>query len=276
MATSTKRDQQSREARARLRTEREAAARKATLRGRLLVGGALAAVLALAAGIGIYASKPGIPGGAGDAGASSDSVGKPFVRPAHTSGTDGVVVPYGKADAKDVVSIWIDPRCPFCAGVETGLGPTLKEQADAGTYRVDYHFATFLDGSFGGKGSKRALNALGAAVNESPERFMDYLQVLYKNHPAKETDDTFGSTATLLDLADQVPGLRTPAFNQSVKELTYMPWVDKVSKAFHESGKTGTPDIEINGKRVNVLSGKGIDSIAPESFKRLVADNLKK
>lgn len=33
-------------------------------------------------------------------------------------------------------AVWLDPRCPFCADVETGLGPALKEQADAGTYRV--------------------------------------------------------------------------------------------------------------------------------------------
>ncbi|MER5733036.1 thioredoxin domain-containing protein [Streptomyces sp. NPDC002138] len=269
MAKSNKKDQRSRDARERLRLERAAGARAAKLRGRLMVGGALVAVLALAVGVGIYASKSATSG----SGASAESAGKPFVQPAHTSGKDGVVVPYGTADAKDVVGIWLDPRCPFCAGVEIGLGKTLKEQADAGAYRVEYRFATFLDGAAGGKGSKRALNALGAAVNESPGKFMDYLQVLYKNHPAKESDDKFGSTATLLDLADQVPGLRTPAFNQAVKELTYMPWVDKVSKAFYESGKKGTPDVEINGKQVNVLTGKGLETITPEAFGGLVREN---
>ncbi|MFE3578353.1 thioredoxin domain-containing protein [Streptomyces vinaceus] len=83
-----------------------------------------------------------------------------------------MTVPYGKADARNVLSVWLDPRCPYCAGVETGLGQTFREEADAGTFRVEYHFATFLDGALGGKGSKRALNALGAAVNESPEKFV--------------------------------------------------------------------------------------------------------
>ncbi|MFD7028236.1 thioredoxin domain-containing protein [Streptomyces sp. NPDC059917] len=272
MAKSSKRNQQSRDARERLRLEREAAARKAKLRGRLTVGGALVAVLAIAVGVGIYASKSDSSAAAD----SAESKGKPFIQPANTSGKDGVVVPYGKADAKDVVSIWLDPRCPFCAGVEVGLGKTLKEQAGAGTYRVEYHFASFLDGKLGGKGSKYALNALGAAVNENPDKFMDYLQVLYKNHPEDEAEDTFGSTATLLKLADEVPGLRTPAFNKAVKELTYMPWVDKVSKSFYASGKNGTPDVEINGKQVNVLSGKGIDSITGDEFKQLVTETLKK
>ncbi|MEV7726958.1 thioredoxin domain-containing protein [Streptomyces sp. NPDC087917] len=258
-----------REARERLLARREAESRRARLRGRLLVGGALAAVVALAVGAGAYASGSAASGG-------SEAGDKPFLRPAHTSGEDGVVVPYGKDGAKDLVSVWLDPRCPFCAGVETGLGPTLKEQADAGNYRVEYHFATFLDGGLGGKGSKRALNALGAAVNESPAKFMDYLRVLYENHPADENDDRFGSTATLLDLADQVPGLRTPAFNKAVKEMTYMPWVDKVSQAFYEGGKKGTPVVEVNGREVNVLSGKGIDSIAPDAFRELVARHGKR
>ncbi|MCX5376600.1 thioredoxin domain-containing protein [Streptomyces sp. NBC_00091] len=267
MASSSKKDQR-REARERLRAARETEARRARLRGRLLVGGAAVAVLAVAAGAGIYASRQAGSGG------GSEAAGKPFLRPARTSGTDGVVVPYGKPDAKDVVSVWLDPRCPFCANVETGLGPALKEQADAGTYRVEYHFATFLDGPLGGKGSKRALNALGAAVNESPEKFMEYLQVLYKNHPQKETDDKFGSTDTLLGFADQVPGLRTPGFDKAVEELSYMPWVDKVSQAFYGSGKKGTPAVEVNGKEVNVLTGTG-GPITPDAFGQLVAENRK-
>lgn len=268
MSTSTRKDQR-REARDRLRAEREEEARRAKLRGRLVVGGSLVAVLGIAAGIGLYASKPA---GAGD----GEAAGRPFVRPAHTTGKDGIVVPYGKADAKNVLSVWLDPRCPYCAGVEVGLGPTVKEQADAGEYRVEYRFATFLDGALGngsGKGSKRAVNALGAAVNESPEKFVEYLQVLYKNHPEKETDDKFGSTVTLLDLADQVPGLRTPAFDKAVKELTYMPWVDKVGKAFYDEGIKGTPAVFIDGKQITVNSGQGIGSITPDAFKKLIAEN---
>ncbi|WP_407837770.1 thioredoxin domain-containing protein [Streptomyces sp. DSM 116496] len=265
MATSKK--DQRREARERMREEREAQARREKLRGRVLIGGALVAVLALAVGIGLYVSKPGV---------DQEAAGKPFVQPANTTGKDGIVIPYGKADAKNVLSVWLDPRCPYCAGVEIGLGKTIKEQADAGTYRVEYHFATFLDKALGGgKGSKRAVNALGAAVNESPEKFMEYLQVLYKNHPEQESDDKFGSTATLLDLANQVPGLRTPAFNQAVKELTYMPWVEKVGQAFYDQNMQGTPDVSINGTKLTVNSGKGIDSITPDEFKKLITDNLK-
>ncbi|MFJ7158383.1 thioredoxin domain-containing protein [Streptomyces sp. NPDC101118] len=264
-----KKDDLRREARERLKAEREAEVRRARLRGRLVVGGSVVAVLALAVGVGVYAA--GAPGNSGE----SEAGDKPFVRPANTSGKDGAVVPYGRADAKHTLTMWLDPRCPYCAGAEQGLGKTFKEQADAGTYRIEYRFATFLDGALGGKGSKRALNALGAAVNESPEKFMDYLQVLYANHPAEEKDDKFGSTATLLELADQVPGLRTPAFNKAVKELTYMPWVDKVGQAFYESGEKGTPAVYLDGRKLEVSSGDGIKSITVDAWRKLVGDTLK-
>ncbi|GHI88085.1 thioredoxin domain-containing protein [Streptomyces xanthophaeus] len=268
MASTTKSNQR-REARDRLRAEREAQARRTQRRSRLLIGGAVLAVLAVAAGTGIYATKSAGPG-------DDEAAGKPFVQPAHTEGKDGIVVPYGKADAPHTLTIWLDPRCPFCAGVEQGLGPTIREQADAGAYRVEYRFATFLDGALGGgKGSKRALGALGAAANESPGKFMDYLQVLFANHPEKETDDKFASTSTLLALADQVPGLRTAAFNRAVKELTYMPWVDKVGRAFYDEDINGTPAVFIDGKKITVNSGDGIKSVTPEAFKRLIAENQK-
>lgn len=247
-------------------------------RRRLLSGAALAAVLGLAAAAGACAVHRSGPGGGsgGSGGSGSEAAGKPFVRPAHTTGADGIVVPYGKPDAPHVLTVWVDPRCPYCAGFEQGLGATVKARAEAGDYRVEYRFATFLDDTLGGgKGSGRALNALGAAVDESPEKFMQYLQVLFRNHPAKESDDVFASTATLLDLAGQVPGLRTPAFDRAVEELTYMPWVEKVGRAFFDEGMQGTPAVFIDGTKITVNTGRGIESVTPQTFARLIAENRK-
>jgi protein-disulfide isomerase len=244
-------------------------------RQRLAVGGALVAVLGLAVGVGVYASSKTSAGAAGASG-GDEAAGKPYVRPAHTTGEDGIVVPYGKADAKNVLTVWLDPRCPYCAGIEQGLGRTFKEEADAGTFRVEYRFATFLDGSLGGKGSKRALNALGAAVNESPEKFMEYLQVLFVNHPARESDDVFGSDAKLLELAGKIPGLRTPAFDRAVEELTYLPWAERTGRAFQDEGKRGTPDVSLNGTQLVLNTGRGIESVTPEAFRQLIAPQLDK
>ncbi|MFK0239105.1 thioredoxin domain-containing protein [Streptomyces vinaceus] len=200
-----------------------------------------------------------------------------YVQPAHTTGKEGIIVPYGNPEAKHTLTVWMDMRCPFCAGFEQGLGATVREQADAGDYKVEYRFATFLDSALGGgNGSKMALNALGAAVNESPEKFIRYLQVLFENHPERETDDEYGSTARLLDLAGRVPGLRTPAFDKAVKEHTYMPWVERVGRALQEEGIQGTPTVLIDGKPIRVNSGKGIESITPEAFRELIVEGRNK
>ncbi|NGN65419.1 thioredoxin domain-containing protein [Streptomyces sp. A7024] len=225
-----------------------------------LIATVLVAVIAGAAGIGAFTATRSE--------AEDRPSGQPYVQPKHV---DGTTVRYGKASADHTLSVYLDPRCPYCADVENGLGKTMTKLADQGEYRIDYHFATFLDGALGGKGSKRAVNALGAAANESPEKFAEYLGVLYANHPEKETDDKFGSTATLLKLADEVDGLRTPAFNKAVKELTYMPWVEKVSEAFYESGEDGTPVVKLDGKPVEVLSRTG-EVMSPEAFAKLVRD----
>lgn len=37
----------------------------------------------------------------------------------------------------------------------------------------------------------------------------------------------------------------------------------------------GTPDVSVNGKKLTVNSGNGIDSITPEAFTKLVTENLK-
>ncbi|WP_133260141.1 thioredoxin domain-containing protein [Streptacidiphilus pinicola] len=175
------------------------------------------------------------------------------VVPAHASGPDGTVISYGKADAPNTVAVYEDMRCPFCEKFETALGPTLTALADQGKLKIDFHMAAFLDKGLGGKGSKTALAALGAALNESPQKFKQYHDVLYRAQPKQETTDTYGSTATLLELADKVDGLRTPEFNKAVKEGTYLPWTQQVADAFYKSDVTGTPTVKVNGTRINVI-----------------------
>ncbi|MGH4033485.1 thioredoxin domain-containing protein [Actinomycetota bacterium Odt1-20B] len=249
-----------RTARERLQAERAATARRATIRKRFVIAGCAATVLAFAAGIGI-----GVTHGT----SAADDSDKPLVIPAGATGTDGTVITYGKRDAKATVKIYEDMRCPYCADFEQQLGPTLKKMADSGKAKVEFHMAAFLDKSLGGKGSKTSLAALGAALNESPDKFKAFHDVLYANHPKKETDDAFGSTATLLELAAKVPGLRTPAFNKAVKEGTYLPWATKVADAFYKSDVSGTPTVKVKDKQLNVIGADG-RVMSPEDFTREV------
>ncbi|MFF9011633.1 thioredoxin domain-containing protein [Streptomyces sp. NPDC014870] len=247
--------------RERLHAERQVKAGRARRRRRVLTAGGAVVALTLAVGAGIAI-------GAGGSGADV-AEGKPLVVPANATGKDGTLITVGRPDAPTTLEVYEDMRCPSCAKFEQKLGPTLKNLADSGRARVDFHMAAFLDESLGGKGSKTSLAALGAALNESPDKFSAFHAVLYAAHPRDETDDVFGSTAKLLDLADKVPGLRTPSFNKAVKEGTYLPWAAKVADAFYDSDVSGTPTVKANGKKLTVIGEDG-QAVSPQDFTRQV------
>ncbi|MCG6495411.1 thioredoxin domain-containing protein [Kitasatospora sp. A2-31] len=246
----------SRAATERMREERERTERSARIRRRTVVGAASAAVLALAAGVAFAVG-----------GGSGSGAGGPLVVPAHTSGADGTVVTYGKADAPHTLEVYEDFRCPYCARLETTTGKTAQQFADAGTYKVEYHLATFLDQGLGGKGSRTALAAAGAALDEGVDKFKQFHDVLYANQP-DEREDGFADVDHLLDLAGQVPGLKTDGFVKAVREGTYLPWADQVDKAFDRSGVTGTPTVKLDGKKLDVFTGGA--PVPPEQFTAMV------
>ncbi|MEZ0069613.1 protein-disulfide isomerase [Streptacidiphilus sp. MAP12-20] len=251
-----------RTARDQLLRRQQAQQERVRTRRRVFVAGAVAAALLAGSGVGYALGAKS----SGSSGRDSSSADGPLVIPAHATGADGTVITYGKADAKDTVHVYEDMRCPFCEKFETALGPTLAAMADAGKVKIEFHMAAFLDKSLGGKGSKTALAALGAALNESPLKFKQFHDVLYAAQPKDETTDTYGSTATLLDLAGKVDGLRSPSFNKAVKEGTYLPWAQKVADAFYDTPDvSGTPAVKVNDTRIEVI-GPGRNAISPQDF----------
>ncbi|GAA3037259.1 DsbA family protein [Kitasatospora sp. NPDC057738] len=243
----------------RMRVARAQAERSERIRRRVVVGGASAAVLALAAGVAFAVG--------GSSGSGSSAANGPLVVPANASGTDGTVVTYGKADAPHTLDVYEDFRCPFCEQLETTTGTAIQQLADDGTYKVQYHLATFLDNNLGGKGSRTALAAAGAALNEGVDKFKAFHDVLYANQP-DERSDAFGDVNHVLDLAGQVPGLKTDAFVKAVQDGTYAPWAAKVNEEFNKSDVTGTPTVKLDGRKLDVLSnGK---AVSPEQFTAMV------
>ncbi|MDR3081805.1 MAG: thioredoxin domain-containing protein [Streptomyces sp.] len=194
------------------------------------------------------------------------------VAPANTSPADDTVVVYGKADAPHTLSVYEDFRCPVCQAFETSAGKTVQQLADQGDYKIEYHLATFLDGNLGGKGSKTALAAAGAALNEGVDKFKAFHDVLYANQPA-ESEDGFGDVNHLLDLAGQVPGLKTEAFTKAVTDGTYKGWAAKVSTAFNKSGVSGTPTVKLDGKQLAVIGQDG-KPLTGDQFTALVKQTI--
>ena len=240
-------------ARERMRAERERQAKKDKARRQVIVGVSAVAVLAIAGGIGyavVQANKPTQWEAAKDA--------KNVTAPANTEGENGTTVVIGKPAAKKTLELYEDSRCPICATFEQTVGETVHKDVDAGKYKVKYVGATFIDNSDNGEGSKNALSALGAALNVSPEAFLDYKYALYsaKYHP-EESDDKFKDDSYLIKVADTVDALKgNDAFQKNVKDGTYDAWAMKMSAAFDKSGVQGTPTLKMNGKALTGSDGQ--------------------
>ncbi|MET9610291.1 DsbA family protein [Streptomyces sp. NPDC006512] len=233
-------------AREKLRIEREKQAKKDRARRQLVVAGAVVGVLALAGGVGyavVQANEPGYWDKAAEA---------TLVKPANTTGEDGTTVVIGKPEAKKTLELYEDSRCPACASFEQAVGEQVKKDVDAGKYKLQYFGATFIDNAVKGEGSKNALSALGAALNVSPQAFLDYKGALYskEQHP-EETVDSFAKDDYLLKVADTVPALKGNAeFKKAVEDGTYDRWALEMSKAFNKSEVKGTPTLKMDGKKI--------------------------
>ncbi|MFE0092266.1 DsbA family protein [Streptomyces sp. NPDC058991] len=257
-------------ARERLRLERERQAKKERIRRQVVVAVSTVAVLAAAGGIGyavMQANKPSAWEAAKDA---------KVVKPKNTEGENGTTVVIGKPAAKKTLEVYEDSRCPVCATFEQAVGETVKTDVDAGKYRLKYVGATFIDNSDNGEGSKNALSALGAALDVSPEAFMEYKAALYsaKFHP-QESEDKFAEDAYLLEVADSVDALKNnAAFKKNVENGTFDSWALKMSKTFDDSGVSGTPTLKMDGKKV-VAEGSDNAPMTVEQFNAAVDKALK-
>ncbi|MGW4391354.1 thioredoxin domain-containing protein [Streptomyces sp. NBC_00063] len=245
-------------ARERLRVERERQAKKEKTKRQVTVAGAIVAVLAIAGGIGfavMQANKPSYWEAAKD---------DKLVAPANTSGKNGTTVVVGKDSAKKTLDMYEDPRCPICATFEQTVGSNVDKDVEAGKYKIQYIGATFIDNSDNGEGSKNALSALGAALNVSPEAFLEYKTALYSkaNHP-EETDDKFKQDAYLIKVANGVEALKNnKAFQKDVKDGTYDKWALTMSKKFDDSDVKGTPTLKMDGKTLTGPDGNAPMTVA--------------
>jgi protein-disulfide isomerase len=267
-------------ARERLRQERERQAKRAKAKRQAIVAGSVVVVLAAAGGIGyavVQANKPGHWEAVKD-----DKV----VAPANTTGKDGTTVVIGKAGAKKTLKLYEDPRCPVCAQFEQTVGKTVEKDISDGKFKIQYIGGTFIDGdSLGkgqigsrGEGSKNAMSALGAALNVSPQAFLDYKYALYskKWHP-EETSDKFKNDDYLIKVADTVPALKNnTTFQNAVKSGKYDAWALAMSKTWdtNKDGVTGTPSFVMNGKKLAVDS-QGTPPMTVAQFNQVVGAALK-
>ncbi|MBD0419883.1 DsbA family protein [Streptomyces sp. NPDC052309] len=232
-------------ARERLRLERERQAKRDKVRRQIIVACSIVGVLAVAGGIGYAVVQSNEPSGWDKAAEAK------VVAPANTSGKNGTTVTVGDSKTDNVVHLYEDPRCPACASFEQTVGETVNKGMEDGDYKLSFTLGTFLDGNLGGEGSKNALSALGAALNVSPEAFLDYKAALYsaEYHP-EESSDEFAKDDYLIKVANTVDALKNnKKFQDAVEKGTYDAWAMKMSESFDKTEDVqSTPTIKINDK----------------------------
>ncbi|KUJ54446.1 disulfide bond formation protein DsbA [Streptomyces albus subsp. albus] len=267
-------------ARERLRAERERQQKKDKMRRQLTMGGAIVAVLAIAGGVGFAISNS--TGGSKNSKVSDKdwrvaAKKTPYAAPANTTGEKGTTVLIGDKKAKNTLTVFEDMRCPICAQFEQALGDTVAKDLKDGKFKAEFKIVAFIDENkaISGSGSKNALSALGAALNVSPDAFLEYKKALYaeKNHP-EETDDAFSDDERLLKIADEVPALKdNKAFEKDVRKGTYDQWALAMNKEFDKAvqkGITGTPGFLMNGDKVS------LGGLKPADFHAMIEPKMKK
>ena len=243
-------------AREALKEQRAKEAARARRKRTLVVAGVVVGVLAIGTGIGLAVATHSSNSG-------SSSASGQVVPPKGATGKNNLVIPVGAADAPSTLTIYEDFRCPACDAFEKAFTPTIHQLEDTGQIRTEYHLVLLIDGNLGGTGSLNAANAAACAQDQG--KFRAYHDVIYANQP-DERDDKFGDKNTLLQLANQVPGLKTPAFTNCVTNGTHDGWVKKSNDDFNSSGFNSTPTVLLNGKSIY----GGQNNLTPASLTQMV------
>ncbi|WP_328946483.1 DsbA family protein [Streptomyces sp. NBC_00250] len=211
---------------------------------------------------------------AGDAGPESQAASARYTSSAELLerlSADGTTVVVGNPEARSVVHLLEDPRCPVVEEFERTGAKAVRKLVLSREIRVEYTFASFKDDRLGGDGSKRAVNALRAALDRG--KFVEYHAVLFRNQVVVEGSGGF-TTERLLKLADQVPGLRSAAFDAAVRTMKYKAFVTASEKAYENTGDDpngpGTPSLVVNGHQLE--GGLFAAAFREELLTRLVVD----
>ncbi|MFD5142688.1 DsbA family protein [Streptomyces sp. NPDC058401] len=169
-----------------------------------------------------------------------------------TLAADGTTIVVGDLAAATTVRLYEDPRCPVVDEFEATGAPALRAMTLRREAKTEYTFASFRDDRVGGDGSKKAVNALRAALEAG--LFTEYHTVLMENMAKSERAGGYTNNS-LLALADQVTGLRSEAFDSAVATMKYNDFVVASEKTYEAAGGDdprgpGTPTVVINNTQI--------------------------
>jgi protein-disulfide isomerase len=180
-----------------------------------------------------------------------------------------VTAPGAEAEAGKPVKVvlYIDFICPVCKNFETQYNQTLTSLRNEGKITVEYRPLGFLDTRSTTNYSSRAANAAACVVNESPEKYADFVNVLFEKQPAEG-----GAGISDDDLKTMATDVGAKSIETCVDEKTFRPWVKYTTQQAASIGITGTPTVFVEGEQW----GKGESAQTPfEEFLQAAIDAKK-
>lgn len=227
MASKSKTEARAAERAARLEElKREAKAQER--RRNLMVGGVVAAVVAIVATVLVLVTL-------GNQDVDATAAGESDY---------GLVV--GSTDAPREVVIYEDFLCPFCGQLELTVRERLDAAVEAGEANVEYRPLGFL-GRIDDY-SPEAANAFAVVLDASgPEVARKYHDLLFDEQPPES--GPFPDTDDLVELAVEA-GAREGDVRPGIEDMAFEGWVDAANEAASQEGVNSTPSVFVDGERI--------------------------
>jgi protein-disulfide isomerase len=156
-----------------------------------------------------------------------------------------IAAPGAEAEAGKPVKVvlYVDFICPVCKDFEARYNEQLTTLRNEGKITVEYRALGFLDNRSSTNYSSRAANAAACVVNESPEKYAEFVDALFANQPAEGgaglSDNELKKMAS--DMGVNI--------DSCVDDKTYRPYVKFTTKEATAIGITGTPTVFVDGKQ---------------------------
>ncbi|MGY2743698.1 DsbA family protein [Arthrobacter sp. UYCu723] len=165
------------------------------------------------------------------------------------------------------VVLYVDFICPVCKSFETQYNESLTKLRNEGKITVEYRPLGFLDTRSTTNYSSRAANAAACVVNESPEKYADFVNALFEKQPAEG-----GPGLSDSELKKMAADVGAKSIDKCVDDKTYRPYVKYSTQEASAIGVTGTPSVFVEGKQW----GKGDSAQTPfEEFLTAAIDAKK-
>ncbi|WP_350004928.1 thioredoxin domain-containing protein [Pseudarthrobacter sp. WHRI 8279] len=156
-----------------------------------------------------------------------------------------VVAPGAEAEEGQPVKViaYIDFICPVCLRFEETYNEALTSLRNEGKITMEYRPLGFLDRQSSTNYSSRSANAAACVADTAPDKYAEYVNVLFENQPAEGgaglSDDKLKSLAS--DIGADI--------NSCVDDKTFRPYVKYSTELAANTGITGTPTVFIDGKQ---------------------------